>query len=228
MSDLAGLSDLSGAFGASFFADAQAVPVWTKPKATQFVARPTAMGGTFSAWASEPAAPSQTPEPQAGSDIDEIEAMRAEAYAAGFEEGHRTALTAYESEHAAFDRLAAALAGIQPEAPADLAALLSETVSRLVRQVVGEAAAIDGELLLERTHAVAALVTEDSGPARLRLNPADAARIDGLRPDLKLIADPAIAEGSVVAETASGWIEDGPAIRMEKLRTLLDAMSSRR
>lgn len=220
------MSDLAGTFGATFFADAQAVPVWTKPNPRQFVARPSGMGGSFSAWASEPEAPVQ--EPQAGSDIDAIEAMRAEAYAQGFEEGHRTAMTAYEGEHAAFDRLASALAGIQPEAPTDLAALLSETVSRLVRQVVGEAAAIDGELLLERTRAVAALVTEDSAPARLRLNPADVARIDGLRPDLKLIADPAIAEGSVVAETASGWIEDGPAIRMEKLRTLLDAISSRR
>jgi len=72
------------------------------------------------------------------------------------------------------------------------------------------------------------MINDDAAPARLRLNPADLARIDGLRPDLKLIADPAIPEGSVVAETASGWIEDGPAIRLEKLRGLLDQLSTRR
>jgi flagellar assembly protein FliH len=215
---------MSNAFANPIFTDAKAVPVWTRPNTAQFVARPTGMGGTFSAWASEAAAP----QPQAGADVDDVELLRADAYAQGFEEGHRTALAALETQQAAFDRLATALANVQPEPPADLARLLAETVSRLVRQVVGEAAAIDTDLLAERTHAVAALVTEDGAPAKLRLNPADLARIDGLRPDLKLVADPSIAEGSVVAETAGGWIEDGPAIRMEKLRGLLDAMSSRR
>jgi len=218
------MSDLSAYFANHAFAEAPAVPVWTRPQATQFCARPTAAGSGFSAWASDPI----VPEPQAATLIDNAEAQCAEAYAQGFEEGHRTALAALESEQTAFDRLATALAGIRAEPPADLARLLSETVSRLVRQVVGEAAAIDSDLLAERTQAVAAMINDDAAPARLRLNPADLARIDGLRPDLKLIADPAIPEGSVVAETASGWIEDGPAIRLEKLRGLLDQLSTRR
>jgi flagellar assembly protein FliH len=220
------MSDMSNAFANPAFAGAKTVPVWTRPQATHFVARPTAMGGTFSAWATEGAA---APEPQVAEDgPDQIEALRADAYAQGFDEGHRTALQALETEHAAFDRLATALMNVKAEPPTDLARLLSETVSRLVRQVVGEAVAIDTDLLAERTNAVATLVTEDGAPAKLRLNPADVARLDGLRPDLKLIADPSIPEGSVVAETAHGWVEDGPAIRMEKLRGLLDAMSSRR
>ncbi|PZU11528.1 FliH/SctL family protein [Sphingomonas sp.] len=221
------MSDMSGFLANnSAFADAPAVPVWTRPAPRRFTATPSGNGGSgFSAWASEPS----PPQPEGPADaIDDSEAQRAEAYAQGFDEGHRTALAALETEHAAFDRLAAALAGVGAEPPADLARLLSETVSRLVRQVVGEAAAIDTDLLAERTNTVAAMIAEDGAPARLRLNPADVARIEGLRPDLKLVADPTIAEGSVVAETATGWIEDGPAIRMEKLRTLLDAMSSRR
>jgi flagellar assembly protein FliH len=218
------MSELSR-FSDSIFAGAAAVPVWTRPKTTNFVARPNGAGGTFSAWATEGAA---APEPEEGTGIDTVEVMRAEAYAHGFDEGHRTAFAAIDTEHAAMDRLASALMNVRAEPPTDLARLLSETVARLVRQVVGEAAAIDTDLLAERTHAVAALVAEDGAPARLRLNPADLERIDGLRPDLKLIADPAIPEGSVVAETASGWIEDGPAIRMEKLRGLLDQMATRR
>lgn len=219
------MSNMSAAFADPAFASAQTVPVWTRPKAANFIARPTAMGGTFSAWATEPAAP----EPQATEDgPDHVEALRADAYAQGFDEGHRTALQALETEHAAFDRLATALMNVKAEPPADLARLLAETVSRLVRQMVGEAVAIDTDLLAERTNAVATLVTEDGAPAKLRLNPADVARLEGLRPDLKLIADPSIHEGSVVAETAHGWVEDGPAIRMEKLRGLLDQMSSRR
>lgn len=219
------MSELSR-FSDPIFTGAAAVPVWTRPQATNFVARPNAAGGTFSAWATEGAA---APEPQNDANgIDTVEVMRADAYAQGFDEGHRTAFAAIDTEHAAMDRLASALMNVRAEAPADLARLLAETVSRLVRQVVGEAAAIDTDLLAERTHAVAALVAEDGAPARLRLNPADLERIDGLRPDLKLVADPAIPEGSVVAETASGWIEDGPAIRMEKLRGLLDQMATRR
>jgi flagellar assembly protein FliH len=216
---------MSSAFANPIFADAKSVPVWTRPNASQFIARPAGMSGSFSAWATGATA---APEPQVDPELDDVEMLRADAYAQGFEEGHRTALAALETEHAAFDRLATALANVQPEPPTDLARLLAETVSRLVRQMVGEAAAIDSELLAERTHAVAALVAEDGAPARLRLHPADVVRLDGLRPDLKLVADPSIHEGSVVAETASGWIEDGPAIRMEKLRGLLDAMSSRR
>jgi flagellar assembly protein FliH len=220
------MSDLSGAFANHAFANAEAVPVWTKPQARNFVARPTAAGGSFSAWATGASEPE--PMAAAAAPIDDIEVIRAEAFAQGFDEGQRTAFAAIELEHAAMDRLAGALMDVRAEPPADLARMLSETVARLVRQVVGEAAAIDTDLLAERTHAVAALITEDSGPARLRLNPADLERIDGLRPDLKLVADPSIAEGSVVAETASGWVEDGPAIRMEKLRGLLDQMANRR
>ncbi|MDO6416523.1 FliH/SctL family protein [Sphingomonas sp. BIUV-7] len=219
------MSDMSGHWAKGIFADAPAVPVWTRPAPARFTANPTGGGTGFSAWASD----AGTDQPQAaGAAINDSEAQRAEAYAVGFDEGHRTALAALESEQAAFDRLATALAGVQAEPPADLARLLSETVSRLVRQVVGECAAVDTDLLAERTHAVAALITEDGAPARLRLNPADLSRIDGLRPDLKLIADPSIPEGSVVAETASGWVEDGPAIRLEKLRGLLDQLSTRR
>lgn len=225
------MSDMASAFASGVFAEAQPVPVWTKPQARQFTAQPGGPASSFTSWVSEPAAP----EPQMAAamamaeapPLADIEQLQADAYAQGFDEGHRTAFAAIDVENGAMDRLATALMNVRAEPPADLARLLSETVSRLVRQVVGEVQ-IDAELMAERTHAVAAMIAEDSAPARLRLHPDDLARIDGLRPDLKLVADPSLAEGSVVAETASGWIEDGPAIRMEKLKGVLDALGCRR
>jgi len=219
------MSDLSG-WTHEAFAGAEAVPVWTRPQPRHF--SPTGTGSRvagFSAWASEPAAPAPTAS-AAPASVD-MEAMQAEAYALGFNEGHQAALAAMEGENASADRLATALANVRAEPPAGLAQILAETVSRLVRQVVGEVE-IDAALMGERCMAVAAMVSEEGTPARLRLNPHDAARIEGVRPDLVIVPDPSLAEGSVVAETASGWIEDGPAIRMEKLRALLDQLGCRR
>ena len=36
----------------------------------------------------------------------------------------------------------------------------------------------------------------------------------------------ALARGSIVLETGHGWIEDGPAIRLERLRAELDRMGA--
>lgn len=221
------MSDLSS-WTHEAFAGAEAVPVWTRPQPRHF--SPSGTGSRvagFSAWASEPAAPAPQPAAAAGPASLDVEAIQAEAYALGFNEGHQAALAAMEGETMAADRLATALANVRAEPPADLARILSETVSRLVRQVVGEVE-IDAGLMGERCMAVAAMVSEEGTPPRLRLNPNDAARVEGVRPDLVIVPDPTLAEGSVVAETASGWIEDGPAIRMEKLRGLLDQLACRR
>lgn len=222
------MSDLSS-WAHEAFAGAEAVPVWTRPQPRHF--SPSGTGSRvagFSAWASEPAAPAPaSAATAAGPATPDLETVQAEAYALGFNEGHQAALAAMEGENVAAARLADALANVRAEPPADLARILSETVSRLVRQVVGEVE-IDAGLMGERCMAVAAMVSEEGAPARLRLNPNDAARVEGVRPDLVIVPDPALAEGSVVAETASGWIEDGPAIRMEKLRGLLDQLGCRR
>jgi flagellar assembly protein FliH len=41
-------------------------------------------------------------------------------------------------------------------------------------------------------------------------------------------ADPALPRGTVVLETGHGWIEDGPAVRLDRLRAELDKMAAKR
>ncbi len=155
----------------------------------------------------------------------DIEALRADAFAQGWEEGHRAAETEFEAERDALARLAGALDALRPEPTNALALLLAETVDRLVRQIVGSVE-IDGALLTARAEAAAAMIGEETAPARLRLNPADLPLIDPARIPVELVGDPTLERGSLKLETGQGWIEDGPAVRLDRLRAELDRMGA--
>ncbi|MET0270207.1 MAG: hypothetical protein ABW173_07240 [Sphingomonas sp.] len=159
-------------------------------------------------------------EPAAVIDPAQIEA---DAFAAGFDEGRRVAIVEAESERAHLVRLVEALGVLQPEEPRALGELLAETVDRLVRQIVGEVS-IDGTILADRAHAAAALITGETSPSRMRLHPDDAMRLGNAAIPVELVADPALAPGTVLLETGDGWIEDGPDVGLEKLRAALDRL----
>jgi flagellar assembly protein FliH len=108
-----------------------------------------------------------------------------------------------------------------------LALMLAETIDRMVREIVGEVE-IDGLRLLTRAKAAAALIGEASQPARLRVHPADVALFAEAELDIAVEADPQLARGTVLLETAEGWIEDGPAVRLDRLRAELDKMAAAR
>lgn len=145
------------------------------------------------------------------------------AYAQGYDEGRRVSEEELAEERAALNALAESLHALQPEPPLELAALLAETVERLVRQIVGEVS-LDGNLLLERVNRAAALVAEEATPTRMRLHPDDLERIKDAELPVALIADPSLGQGMVLLETGEGWIEDGPEVGLEKLRIALDKM----
>lgn len=215
---------MSDAWTPDLSARAERVPVWTRPTGPRFVAAPApGQPAGFTPWTDEAEAPPANPEPET---LDP-DAARTEGFAQGFHEGYAAGEAALDAERAALAVLAGRLGTLKPEPPADLARLLAETVTRLVRQVVGEVE-VNAAALAERTGAVAALLAEESAPARLRLNPVDVARLEAAGVTLALVPDPALAEGTILAETATGWIEDGPAIRLERLRALLDQMGARR
>lgn len=155
--------------------------------------------------------------------IEQVDDVRATAFAEGHAEGRRMAEEELAGEREALARLAGALQVLQPEAPHDLAAMLAETVERLVRQIVGEVS-LDGDLLLQRASAVAALIAEDATPSRMRLHPDDHARLEGADLPVERVADPQLAPGTVLLEAGDGWIEDGPEVGLEKLRIALDRM----
>jgi flagellar assembly protein FliH len=146
-------------------------------------------------------------------------------YQLGIEEGRRTAALEYAAERDAIARLAESLEVLRPEPTNALALLLAEAVDRLVRQVIGEVE-IDPMLLLERAKAAAALVGENTAPSRLRAHPQDAEMLAQARLDIPVEADPLLMRGAIVLETGNGWIEDGPAVRLERLRAELDRMAA--
>jgi flagellar assembly protein FliH len=151
--------------------------------------------------------------------------MGEEAFAAGHAEGRHEAELDYEAERDALARLAQSLQVLRPEPANALALLLAETVDRLVREVVGQVD-IDANLLLDRARQAAALVARDVEPTKLRAHPDDIVHLERAALSVALEADPGLARGSIVLETGHGWIEDGPAVRLERLRVELDRMGA--
>lgn len=147
------------------------------------------------------------------------------AYIAGHTEGRREAEQDYEAERDALARLAQSLQVLRPEPANALALLLAETVDRLVREIVGQAE-VDPHLLLARAQQAAALVAREVEPTKLRAHPDDIVHLANAGLNVALEPDPALARGSIVLETGHGWIEDGPAVRLERLRAELDSMGA--
>jgi flagellar assembly protein FliH len=149
------------------------------------------------------------------------------AFARGVAEGRRIAEAELAAERDAIAQLAATLPALRPEPTLPLALLLAETVDRLVREIVGEVD-IDGLKLLGRANAAAALIGEATQPARLRAHPDDAALLGEAPLEVAVEADARLERGTVLLETAEGWVEDGPAVRLDRLRAELDKVAAAR
>ena len=104
--------------------------------------------------------------------------------------------------------------------------MLSTAVVRLVEQIVGNAP-VDADLLRQRCEAVAACIEENDGSVALHVHPDDMPLLDGAQIACRLSADPALGRGGVRLDTDDGWIEDGPDVRLSRLRALLDDMEGR-
>ncbi len=174
----------------------------------------------FIPWGADIESPSTGPEGTL-----DFEAIYSNGFAEGFEQGRQSIEEQLGEERAAIARLAESLEVLQPEPTNALALLLAETVDRLVRQIVGSVS-IDPALLTARAEAAAALIGAETEPARLRVHPDDAPLLEGARLNVPVVADPTLVRGSIVLETGEGWIEDGPAVRLDRLRAELDRMGA--
>jgi len=220
------MSDMSSA-ASKQFDDASRVPVWTRPSGGGFTPRGAGATGGFSAWAQSDAGPGADHGFHSGAsnDVADAEALIAQGYADGLNEGRRLAMIELEDERAALQRLVAAVEHLNPQGSDGLAAMLANSVKRLVTQIVGEVE-INADTLLERTQAVAAMIAEETAPSRLRLHPTDVVRLQGAPISVELVGDPLLAPGTIVLDTGSGWVEDGPHVRLEKLRAQLDRLGA--
>lgn len=208
---------MSDILSGSATAEAQRAENWARPPSR----------GHFTPWGGEahPSRRSTDHEPvmEPESPIIDIDSLRLEAFDEGYDRGRQAALAEFARDREALAALVRSAEALQPDSNGPLAAVLSETVIRLVRQIVGEVK-IDPAMLIERAEAIAELVTAEAGPARLRMNPDDIAMLDGVDLGLPLAPDHHLESGAIILETGEGWIEDGPQVRLAKLRTQLDQM----
>jgi flagellar assembly protein FliH len=158
---------------------------------------------------------------------DPVEAAARDAFLQGFREGERIARETAESDNESRHALAAAIQHIAQAGEGTLAAMLSQAVVRLVGQIMGEVA-IDEALLKARCAAVAACMDADASRAVLEVHPDDMHLLEEEALGVALAANPALARGSVRLGTAEGWIEDGPDVRLARLKALLDDMEGQR
>ncbi|HZV18871.1 MAG TPA: FliH/SctL family protein [Sphingobium sp.] len=158
--------------------------------------------------------------------VDPIEEAAQEAFLQGFEEGERLAREAAARDNDARTALAAAIGQIAQAGEGELAQLLSQAVVRLVTQIIGEVP-IDPAVLKARCEAVAACIDSDESRAVLEVNPDDMPLLETEPMAVTLVANPQLSRGSVRIATAEGWVEDGPDVRLARLRALLDDMEGR-
>jgi flagellar assembly protein FliH len=152
---------------------------------------------------------------------------QAEAYAKGYDEARAAIEQELAAEREAIARLVASLEVLRPEPTNALALLLAETVDRLVREIVGEVE-VDGTLLLARARKAAELIGDNVEPSKLIVHPDDVPLLEPAGLKVELAGDASLPRGTVILETGHGWVEDGPEIRLERLRAELDKLAAQR
>lgn len=197
-------------------ADVARVPVWARNASVQ----------SFKPWGSQTYHASEDEPVWSNADHDPSPVLnptdaRTAAFSEGFEEGVKAAEQAFNEERAALIALAQSLETLKPEPSRELGLLLAETVDRLVRQIVGDVT-INRETLLERATAAAEIVSDQAGAMRLKLHPDDLERLSDAQLNLNMVPDPHLAPGALILETGDGWVEDGPEVRLDRLRSALD------
>jgi flagellar assembly protein FliH len=159
-------------------------------------------------------------------EIDLVEEARMEAFTLGFDEGCRVTAEANSADTDARARLAEALDLLAPAPSGMLSTMLSATVVRLVEQIVGEVE-IDLERLVDRCDTVAAFIESNQDKSALHLHPDDVSLLEGETIGVPMVADKSMQRGCVRLETADGWVEDGPDVRLSRLRALMDDMEGK-
>jgi flagellar assembly protein FliH len=184
--------------------------------------------GTARPWTA--GAPARRPDTMSGAGtygIDPIEEASREAFLQGFQEGDRLAREEAAADNEARILLASAVQHVAQTGEGTLSAMLSQAVVRLVGQIMGEVE-IDEAVLKERCAAVAACIDSDDHRAVLEVNPEDIHLLEEEASGVTLSANPLLPRGSVRLATTDGWVEDGPDIRLARLKALLDDMEGKR
>jgi flagellar assembly protein FliH len=137
-----------------------------------------------------------------------------------WEDGYSAAKAEAAADHQAFVAMIASAQALQNEPSEELAALISETVFRLVSDIIGSTA-INRDALISRATQAAAIIAECDGARTMWVNPQDMMLLQGHDFVLPLKEDPAAPRGSIRIECSSGWIEHGTSLYLDALRSAL-------
>jgi flagellar assembly protein FliH len=148
------------------------------------------------------------------------EPVQDDAYARGLADGQEIAAAAFEADRVALQKLVASANALQPEANDEVAALMSETVLRLVEQIVGKVT-IDTAFLEQQIALATDLISEADAARTIWLNPDDHALLVDIDLGLTKNVDPQLKRGNLRIDCSDSWIEHGSTIGIEKLRHLL-------
>ena len=162
-------------------------------------------------------------EPLEGEVLPAIDA--AEAFAAGFAEGERTAMLTASADAAACAQLLGGLSTAHTFDRGALARRLQQTVLYLVTKLVGEVG-VSAEKLASRVEDAIGMLADVTEPARVHLHPDDLALIGTHLPaHVATVSNAQIERGGFRLETMSATIEDGPTLWLEQLSAELDRVA---
>jgi flagellar assembly protein FliH len=147
---------------------------------------------------------------------------KADAFSQGFDAGHRTATEALSEECAQLRALLTKAEALQHEPSEAVTALITETVLRLVTEIVGNAP-VDQAMLEQRITQAMAVVTECDAARALVLHPDDHALLADCNMSLPLMVDPDMPRGDLRIDCAAGSIEHGVSLHLSALRVALGA-----
>lgn len=170
----------------------------------------------------EPPASLQASEPDMGA----VERARADAFAAGLEEGRRRAEAASGAAIADIARLARALAAAREVDTQVLAGPLAAATLALVYSVLDAEPELASATLAPRVQAALARLKAGIEPVALTLHPDDVAALrpalePALAGTLTIVADPTLSRGDFALATAHARLDDRVADRLEQLATAL-------
>jgi flagellar assembly protein FliH len=158
--------------------------------------------------------------PPASSTVATNGSTEPDPYEMGYQAGRRDAAASFAAERAALQRLISSAAALQSEPSDELAALIGETVLRLVSQIVGDVA-IDPDWLANRARRAAAIIGQCDDARSMSVHPDDFALLKGADIPLSLVADEDMPRGSIRIGCSAGWIEAGTALYLDMLRAEL-------
>lgn len=145
-------------------------------------------------------------------------AVRVGTNGSAWDEGYLAAKAEADADHRALLTMIAAAEAFQPEPSEELAALIAETVLRLVTEIVG-AVEIDHETLLKRAKRAAALISDTDAARTMWVHPDDVEVLQDSGLSLSIMADPAADRGSIRIDCSPGWIEHGTSLYLDALRS---------